>query len=124
MREARRACLAELDAKGIDRLAYNTAASAADLIDLRRTLGYVSWDIQWRYPTAHVWPRKPWCATDRRSAPSCLPVRHGAQLLHTGGTTALHPASLRAAVRGVCRLQPSCREAFPNVEQDFYDRLR
>src|SRR6187200_650069 len=27
LREARRACVAELDAKGIDRLAYNTAAS-------------------------------------------------------------------------------------------------
>ena len=45
LREARHACLAELDEKGIDRLAYNTEASAADLIDLRRTLGYVSWDI-------------------------------------------------------------------------------
>jgi pimeloyl-ACP methyl ester carboxylesterase len=32
LREARRACIAELDAKGIDRLAYNTAASVADLI--------------------------------------------------------------------------------------------
>src|SRR5260221_2913742 len=31
LREARRACIAELDGKGIDRLAYNTAASGADL---------------------------------------------------------------------------------------------
>ena len=40
--ETRRACIAELEAQGIDRRAYNTAASVADLIDLRRTLGYAS----------------------------------------------------------------------------------
>src|SRR5258705_4556076 len=43
--EARRACIAELEAHGVDRRRYNTAASVADLIDLRRTLGYASWDV-------------------------------------------------------------------------------
>jgi len=43
--EARRACIAELEAQGIDRGAYNTAASVADLMDLRRALGYASWDV-------------------------------------------------------------------------------
>jgi len=43
--EARRACIAELEAQGVDRYAYNTAASAADLIDLRRALGYRAWDV-------------------------------------------------------------------------------
>ena len=37
--EARRACIAELQARGVNRQAYNTAASVADLIDLRRTVG-------------------------------------------------------------------------------------
>jgi pimeloyl-ACP methyl ester carboxylesterase len=45
LRLARRSCVAELDGKRIDRLAYNTAASVADLIDLRRVLGFTSWDI-------------------------------------------------------------------------------
>jgi pimeloyl-ACP methyl ester carboxylesterase len=43
---ARRACIAELDAKHIDRLAYNTSANGADLIDLRRALGNNEWNIR------------------------------------------------------------------------------
>ncbi len=43
---ARDACIAELNEKHVDRLAYNTAASGSDLIDLRHALGYAVWDIR------------------------------------------------------------------------------
>lgn len=38
-------CVAALRAQGVDRASYSTPASAADLADLRRALGYVRWDI-------------------------------------------------------------------------------
>jgi pimeloyl-ACP methyl ester carboxylesterase len=40
-----RACLTRLRDEGIDPAAYTTAESAADLADLRKVLGYPSWDV-------------------------------------------------------------------------------
>src|SRR5678816_1425352 len=40
-----RECIAWLHGEGIDVSAYNTVASAADLIDLRKALGYEKWDV-------------------------------------------------------------------------------
>jgi len=40
-----RACVASLRAQGIDPAAYNTSASARDLVDLRKALGYATWDV-------------------------------------------------------------------------------
>ena len=118
LREARRACLAELDAKGIDRLAYNTAASAADLIDLRRTLGYASWDISGGSYGARLaqeaMVRDGWAI---RSVVLPSPMARSFSI------QAEQPLSTQQAFErlfAACRLQPSCRDAFPNIEQDFY----
>ena len=43
--EAKAACRDRLDAAGINLSAYNSAASAADLNDLRQALGYESWNL-------------------------------------------------------------------------------
>ena len=116
--EERRACIAELEAQGVDRRAYNTAESVADLIDLRRTLGYASWDV---YGVSY----------GARLAQEAM-VRDGrgihavvlaSPLARSFSSQAEQPLSTQHALERVfaaCARQPSCRDAFPNVEQDFY----
>ena len=118
LREARRACLAELDAKGIDRLAYNTAASAADLIDLRRTLGYGSWDIRGGSYGARL-------AQEAmvRDGQAIRSVVLSSPMARSFSTQAEQPLSTQQAFErlfAACGLQPSCHDAFPDIEQDFY----
>jgi pimeloyl-ACP methyl ester carboxylesterase len=115
---ARRACIAELDAKHIDRLAYNTAASGADLIDLRRALGYPQWDIRGVSYGARL--AQEVMVRDRqaiRAVELASPVARGFP------SRAEQPLSTQRAFErlfAACALQPSCHEAFPDVEQDFY----
>ena len=115
---ARRACIAELDAKHIDRSAYNTAASGADLIDLRRALGYAEWDIRGTSYGARL--AQEVMVRDRRGIRAvelASPVARGFPL------RAEQPLSTQRAFErlfAACALQPSCHDAFPNVEQDFY----
>jgi pimeloyl-ACP methyl ester carboxylesterase len=115
---ARRACIAELDAKHIDRLAYNTRASGADLIDLRHELGYAEWDIRGVSYGARlaqeVMVRDP---QGIRAVELASPVARGFP------SRAEQPLSTQRAFErlfAACALQPSCHDAFPNVEQDFY----
>src|SRR6266705_6347283 len=116
--EARRACIAELEAQGVDRRAYNTAASVADLIDLRRTLGYVSWDVYGLSYGARLAQEA--MARDRRGIHA---VVLASPLARSFSSQAEQPLSTQHALERVfaaCARQPSCRDAFPNVEQDFY----
>jgi pimeloyl-ACP methyl ester carboxylesterase len=116
--EARRACIAELDAKGIDRLAYNTAVSVADLIDLRRILGYVSWDIHGVSYGARLAQEA--MVHDRQAIRS---VVLSSPVARSFSSQAEQPLSTQRAFERVfaaCEQQPSCREAFPTVDQDFY----
>src|SRR6266550_3048919 len=123
--QARRACVTELDAKGIDRLAYNTAASGADLIDLRRALGYASWDI--RGPSYGARLAQEAMVLDR---PAIRAVLLESPVARSFMARAEQPLSTQRAFERVfaaCALQPSCRDSFPNVEEDFYaafDELR
>jgi pimeloyl-ACP methyl ester carboxylesterase len=115
---ARRACIAELDAKGIDRLAYNTAASVADLIDLRRTLGYASWDVYGGSYGARL-------AQEAmvRDGQAIHSVVMASPVARSFAMAAEQPLSTQRAFErlfAACARQPSCRRAFPNVEQDFY----
>jgi pimeloyl-ACP methyl ester carboxylesterase len=115
---ARRACIAELDAQHIDRLAYNTAASGADLIDLRRALGYPKWDIRGASYGARLAQEA--MVRDRsgiRAVELASPVARGFS------SRAEQPLSTQQAFErlfAACKLQPPCHDAFPNVEQDFY----
>ncbi len=118
MSEARRACVAELDGKGIDRLAYNTAASVADLIDLRRTLGYVSWDVRGASYGARL-------AQEAmvRDGPAIRSVVLASPRARSFSAQSEQPLSTQRAFErlfAACKLQPSCREAFPTVDQDFH----
>jgi pimeloyl-ACP methyl ester carboxylesterase len=116
--EARRACIAELQARGVNRQAYNTAASVADLIDLRRTLGYVSWDVYGVSYGARLVQEA--MARDGRGIHS---VVLASPLARSFSSQAEQPLSTQRALEHVfaaCARQPSCRDAFPNVEQEFY----
>jgi pimeloyl-ACP methyl ester carboxylesterase len=116
--QGRLACLAELRAKAIDPLAYNTAASAADLIDLRGTLGYASWDI---FSESY----------GARLAQEAM-VRDGPAIRSVVLASSVSRSPMReleAAVSeqrafehlfAACSAQRTCHEAFPVVEQDFY----
>jgi len=115
--EARRACVAELDGKGIDRLAYNTEASVADLIDLRRTLGYVSWDIRGLSYGARL-------AQEAmvRDGQAIRAVVLSSPKARSFSIQSEQPLSTQRAFErlfAACTLQPSCREAFPAVDRDF-----
>jgi pimeloyl-ACP methyl ester carboxylesterase len=117
LREARRACVAELDGKGIDRLAYNTAASVADLIDLRRTLGYASWDIQGASYGARL-------AQEAmvRDGPAIRAVVLSSPKARSFSIQSEQPLSTQRAFErlcAACTLQPSCHQAFPTVDLDF-----
>jgi pimeloyl-ACP methyl ester carboxylesterase len=118
MRAARRACIADLDAKHIDRLAYNTAASGDDLIDLRRALGYAEWDIRGVSYGARL--AQEVMVRDRqgiRAVELASPVARGFP------SRAEQPLSTQRAFErlfAACALQSSCHDAFPNLEQDFY----
>jgi pimeloyl-ACP methyl ester carboxylesterase len=117
LREARRACVAELDGKGIDRLAYNTAASVADLIDLRRTLGYASWDIRGASYGARLTQE-----AMVRDGPAIRAVVLSSPRARSLPIQAEQPLSTQRAFErlfAACALQPSCHQAFPTVDVDF-----
>jgi len=118
LRNARHACVGELDAKGVDRLAYNTAASVADLIDLRRTLGYVSWDI--RGPSYGGRLAQEAMVRDGPAIRSVVLVSPVARSFSMQSEQPLSTQRAFERLFAACTLQPSCREAFPTVDQDFH----
>lgn len=116
--KARRACVAELERKGIDRLAYNTVANAADLIDLRRALGYASWDFHGASYGARLAQEA--MVRDRASTRSVVLASPRGRGFPSQSEQPLSTQRAFESVFAACRLQPSCRQAFPTVDQDFY----
>jgi pimeloyl-ACP methyl ester carboxylesterase len=116
--EARRACIAELQAQGVNRQAYNTAASVADLIDLRRTLGYLSWDIYGVSYGARLAQEA--MARDGRGVHSVVLASPVARSFSSQAEQPLSTERALERVFAACARQRSCGDAFPNVEQDFY----
>jgi pimeloyl-ACP methyl ester carboxylesterase len=116
--EARRACIAELEAQGVDRYAYNTAASAADLIDLRRALGYRAWDVYGVSYGARLAQE-----AMARDGSRIRAVVLASPVARSFSSQAEQPLSTERALEHVfaaCARQPSCGDAFPSVEEDFY----
>jgi pimeloyl-ACP methyl ester carboxylesterase len=116
--EARRACIAELEGQGVDRYAYSTAASAADLSDLRRALGYRAWDVYGVSYGARLAQE-----SMARDGSGIRAVVLASPVARSFSSQAEQPLSTQHALEHVfaaCARQPSCRSAFPTVEQDFY----
>jgi len=113
-----RACIASLRAQGIDPAAYNTLASARDLVDLRKALGYPTWDVYGSSYGARL-AQEAMRQDPRgiRSVVMASPVTLGpARFAEVG-------LSIQRAVERVwkeCAVQVSCNAAFPNVSDDFY----
>lgn len=113
-----RACVASLRAQGIDPAAYNTLASARDLIDLRKTLGYTLWDV---FSTSYG---------ARLAQEAMRRDPRGIRSVVMASPVTLGPArhaeialSIQRAIERVwkeCAAQASCNTAFPNVSDDFY----
>lgn len=113
-----RTCRAWLKAQGIDPAAYNTATNIADLIDLRRVLGYASWDVYGvSYGALLAQEAMRRDLHGIRSAvlqnPPVLGPAYEAE----------HPLFLQRTLEHVfaaCAAQPLCHTAFPSLEEDFY----
>lgn len=113
-----RACVASLRAQGIDPAAYNTSASARDLIDLRKSLGYAKWDVYSGSYGARL------AQEAMRQDPG------GIRSVVMASPVTLDPArlaevalSVQRAIERVwksCVAQVSCNAAFPKVGDDFY----
>ena len=116
--ETRRGCIAELETQGIDRRAYNTAASVADLIDLRRTLGYASWDIHAVSYGARLAQEA--MARDGRGIRSVVLASPTARGFSSQAEQPLATQRALERVFRACAGQTSCHAAFPNPEEDFY----
>jgi pimeloyl-ACP methyl ester carboxylesterase len=113
-----RACVASLRAQGIDPAAYNTWASARDLIDLRKSLGYATWDV---FSSSYG---------ARLAQEAMRQDPRGIRSVVMGSPVTLGPErhaevalSIQRAIERVwkeCAAQTSCNAAFPNVGDDFY----
>ena len=116
-RAAVRACVATLDAQGLDRSAYGADVNAADAIDLRRALGYASWDlygVSYGGVVAIELARRDSAAT------------HAVVLGSSGGPGTRYAAEVALVhqqfvqrVAAACAAQPPCHAAFPDVAADF-----
>jgi pimeloyl-ACP methyl ester carboxylesterase len=113
-----RACVASLRAQGIDPAAYNTSASARDLVDLRKAMGYATWDV---FSSSYG---------ARLAQEAMRQDPRGIRSVVMGSPVTLGPArhaevalSIQRAIDRVwkeCAAQASCNAAFPNVGDDFY----
>jgi pimeloyl-ACP methyl ester carboxylesterase len=113
-----RACVASLRAQNIDPAAYNTLASARDLVDLRKALGYTTWDV---YGSSYG---------ARLAQEAMRQDPRGIRSVVLPSPMTLGPAryaevglSVQRAFERVwkeCAVQVSCNAAFPNVSGDFY----
>jgi pimeloyl-ACP methyl ester carboxylesterase len=113
-----RACLASMKAAGIEPSAFTTAANAADAIDVRRALGYSSWDI---YGVSYG--SRLALELMRRDASGIRAVALSGPLPPGPRVRAEHPLSFQRALERVfkaCAAQATCAAAFPSIERDFY----
>lgn len=119
--EAAAACRDRLLAEGVDLSAYHSAASAADLEDLRQALGYEQWNLYGvSYGTRLA-------LTAMRDYPEGIrsailnspfpPVADTYVEMVPNAQQAFH------ALFADCEADPACRAAYPNLEQRFYHGL-
>jgi len=112
-----RACVASR-AQGIDPAAYNTSASARDLIDLRKAMGYAMWDVfSTSYGARLAQEAMRQDPRGIRSVVMASPVTLG-PARHSEVALSIQRAFER--VWKECAAQASCNAAFPNVGDDFY----
>jgi pimeloyl-ACP methyl ester carboxylesterase len=116
-RDQIRRCIESLRTRQIDPAAYNTLASANDLSDLRRALGYTRWDVYGESYGARLaqeaMRRDP---GGIRAVVLSSPMIVGAGRAETPGSTERAFGRLFDA----CRSSLPCNGAFPRLADDFH----
>jgi pimeloyl-ACP methyl ester carboxylesterase len=114
-------CRARLVAAGVDPAAYTTAASAADLEDLRRVLRIPRWNLYGvSYSTRVMLAvlRDHGAAVRSAVLDSPLP----ASVRYDDASVGHFAGALDAVLRD-CDAQPACRGAYPDLRARFYAAL-
>ena len=109
-------CVAELKRDGLDPHFFNSRVNAADLIDLRKVLGYDSWDVFGVSYGARL------AQEAMKRDPKAVHSAILASPLIPGVAKAEDPLSIQRAMEHIfaaCAEQPACRSAFPAPEQDL-----
>jgi pimeloyl-ACP methyl ester carboxylesterase len=118
---AAQACRARLEGSGVDLGAYHTAASAADVEDLRRVLGITQWTL---YGVSYgtrlgLAVMRDYPGSVRAAIlDSPLPP----QARYDDESASNFEAALQLVFRD-CEASASCREAFPALRERFYASL-
>lgn len=111
------ACGAEMRRAGIDLRAYNSAESAADGEDLRRALGYQSWNLlAGSYGSRLALNIMRYYPKTTRSVVLDSPYPPQVSF-HTGVFAAFDTALERLFAE--CRADIACNQAYPNLERTF-----
>jgi pimeloyl-ACP methyl ester carboxylesterase len=112
-----RECVAELEADGIEPLAYTTQINLLDLIDLRRALGYERWDV---YGVSYggVLAQEA-MRQDARAVRAAVLAYSGTVGPTTQVESALSYQRSLDHLFDACARQSSCRAAFPSLAEDF-----
>ena len=117
--ESSRKCVASLKAQGVDPDTFGSEINAADLIDLRKVLGYLKWDlIGVSYGGRYVQEAMRSDSNGVRSV-----IMHSPSFVG-GGVEYEGPRTFQRVLEHIfasCAAQTPCAAAFPTVEKDFYD---
>jgi len=111
-------CVAELKRDGLDPHFFNSRVNAADLIDLRKVLGYASWDVFGVSYGARL------AQEVMKRDPNAVRSAILASPLIPGAAKAEDALSIQRALERIlaaCGEQPDCRRAFPAPEQDLFE---
>lgn len=121
LEEAIAVCQAQLEAQGVRRDAYNTAASASDLEALRAVMGYEQWSffaLSYGTRLALTYAREYPGRVQSMVLDSPLP--HGVQFDDA------FPGNLEQALRRVaqmCEADLACNAAYPDIERRFFTAI-
>lgn len=122
--EAYQQCYDRLTADGVDLSSYNSAATAADLADLRQALGFDQWNLYGASYGTRV------SLTTMRDQPAGLRAVVLDGVYPPNGVQHRNAAGFAAAVREMfaeCAEQPSCAARYPDLENSLMrvlDRVR
>lgn len=120
--EAVRACREKLQSSGVNLSAYNSAASAADIEDLRRLLGYEKWNLYGiSYSTRLMLTVMRYYPDGIRSVllDSVLPP--SVNYDETSVDSVIRSLNL---IFTACKADAECNTAYPNLEKQFYSLVQ
>lgn len=116
-----KACRARLTAEGISVENYDSEASAADLEDLRHVLGTETWNLYaTSYGTRLALTYARAYGSNLRTMVLDSPLPPNAIY---DDESALNFESTLRAILSDCAAQPACNEAYPDLENRFFDRI-